>query len=501
METIVCFGPGPKFKGGISNYNTSLAKALDRRDDCDVHIVSWTQQYPSIVPREFVDKTSRVDLLEGTDVKVAYITNYNNPLSWAETVRKIAALKPAKVIIQWAIAIQGLPLGYIARQLKKHGGIEVIFDLHFVVQKESSSLDRRLTRYGIAQADVFIAHAHKTVDELRELFPMRRFQVKLGKGASSVGSDHPDLTQARKAGEGSATADKGADLLEPRDQDTQAGIHVKPENDALDKGGGDDGSGQPLNPDSPDGRSSLKTPGAPQRAFTEVLKLYHPIYDIFKPDPDFDVPAYKREHGLKKHVFLFFGFIRKYKGLHNAIEAFAKLAEQRDDVSLIICGESFWDTLKEAKLSTKIKNATFGLAKKVFLAKSDDERDYRPLELLDHYNIRDRVLVRNEFVANEEVHKYFQTSDAVLLFYSYATPSGVESISYNFNLPGIATRVGHFPETITDGYNGYLAEPEDTDDMARQMARMIDRPIPGENIKATTQEMSWDNYAATIMRG
>jgi len=29
-KTIVCFGPGPQFKGGISNYNTSLAKALDK---------------------------------------------------------------------------------------------------------------------------------------------------------------------------------------------------------------------------------------------------------------------------------------------------------------------------------------------------------------------------------------------------------------------------------------------------------------------------------------
>ena len=190
MKTLVCFGPGPKFKGGISNYNTSLAKAFDKREGCDVHIVSWTQQYPAIIPREFVDKTSKVDLLEGTDIKVHYLTNYNNPLSWRETYKKIVALQPDKVIFQWAIAIQGLPLGYIARKLRQNG-IAVIFDLHFVIQKESSSLDRRFTRFGIAPATAHITHAYKTVDELRELFPDRRFSVVDGlksKGGGAAGT-------------------------------------------------------------------------------------------------------------------------------------------------------------------------------------------------------------------------------------------------------------------------------------------------------------------------
>lgn len=426
QHRIVLFGPGPKFKGGISNYNTSLAKAFDQREDCEVHIVSWTQQYPAIIPREFIDKASRVDLLEGTNIKVHYLTNYNNPLSWTATYRKIVELQPDKVIFQWAIAIQGLPMGRIARRLKRHAEIEVIFDLHFVIQKENSSLDQRFTRYGIAPADTFITHAYKTVDELKETFPKRELAVN---------------------------------------------------------------------------ESGVRTWDKAKAGPTPVIKLYHPIYDLFQPQESFDLAAFKQEHGLREHVFLFFGFIRKYKGLHNVIEAFAKLAEQRDDVSLIICGESFWDTLKQDKLSTKIKNATFGMAKKLFLSQSDDERNYRPLELVDELGIRDRVMIKNEFVANEDVHLYFQASDAVLLFYSYATPSGVESISYNFQLPAIATKVGHFPETIRDGFNGYLAEPEDTDDMARQMDRMITQPIERENVRKTTEMMSWDNYAKAILAG
>ena len=116
MKRVVCFGPGPKFKGGISNYNTSLAKALDKFEEVEVSIVSWTQQYPAIIPREFVDKTSKVDFLEGTGIKVKYLTNYNNPLSWKATADYIASLKPDIVIFQfplWWYSVPAILKSYI----------------------------------------------------------------------------------------------------------------------------------------------------------------------------------------------------------------------------------------------------------------------------------------------------------------------------------------------------------------------------------------------------
>ncbi len=420
-KTIVCFGPGPRFKGGIANYNTSLAKAFDKMEDTDVHIVSWTQQYPAIIPRDFIDRKSKADQLAGTGIKVHYITNYNNPLSWQATVKLIEKLKPQKVVFQWAIAIQGLPLGYIGRKLKKNKEIEVIFDLHFVIQKEGSALDNFYTKKGIRHADAYVVHAYKTANELKQLFPEKRFEV-----------------------------------LERGQKYTGHGIRV--------------------------------------------MKLYHPVYDMFQPDPEFDVKKAKKEMGLKKHVFLFFGFIRKYKGLHNVIRAFAKLAQERDDVSLLIVGESFWNTLDNKKLSTKVKSAVFGLAKKVFLKKQDDERDYNPLALIDELQLNESTYVMNDFVPNEMVHKYFQVSDNIMLFYLTATPSGIESIAYNFNMPMLATRVGHFTETVKDGYNGYLAEPDNIDSMTEVMRKAIEHPISRKNVAETSKDMSWDNYAREILR-
>lgn len=417
---IVCFGPGPEFKGGIANYNTSLALALEKQG-AQVHIVSWTQQYPAIIPRDFKDRASKNNQLEGTNIKVTYLTNYNNPLTWYKTVKFIQSLNPDKVIFQWAIAIQGLPLGWMAKYLFKKSKIEVLFDCHLVVQKEGSALDKLFSRFGLKYAHTYITHAYKTVSELKQTLPELQYEVN----------------------------ETGERCLLPH---------------------------------------------------RTVIKLYHPIYDLFKPIQDFEVDKVKTEMGLRKHVFLFFGFIRKYKGLHQAIEAFDIVRKQRNDVSLLIVGESFWNTLPKNSFSAKLKSFLFGIAKSIFLKKSDDEQNYNPLQLIETLGLQDFVFVNNKFVANEEVPKYFQVSDSIVLYYLTATPSGVESLSYNFNLPVLATKVGHFPETIVDGYNGYLAEDRNIQSMAEVMLKSIEKPIERQNVAQSAEKLSWENYAKAILK-
>ena len=52
------------------------------------------------------------------------------------------------------------------------------------------------------------------------------------------------------------------------------------------------------------------------------------------------------------------------------------------------------------------------------------------------------------YVPNNEVNKYFQVSDCNVLFYLTATPSGVESIAYNFNLPSLQQRLVIFQRQL-----------------------------------------------------
>ncbi|MEL7162089.1 MAG: glycosyltransferase, partial [Bacteroidota bacterium] len=175
-----------------------------------------------------------------------------------------------------------MPLSRMIAKLKKlRPDCEVILDLHFVIQKERSTIDLALTKRGLAKADTFIVHALNTFDELQQVFPDRKFELT-----------YTGERDWRKAPTG-----------------------------------------------------------------TPVIKLFHPIYDLYQPDPAFDVAAFKAQHGLKENCFLYFGFIRKYKGLHNAIRAFAEIAKERDDVSFMICGELFWNTLAPDSAVAKLKKA------------------------------------------------------------------------------------------------------------------------------------------------
>jgi glycosyltransferase involved in cell wall biosynthesis len=129
---------------------------------------------------------------------------------------------------------------------------------------------------------------------------------------------------------------------------------------------------------------------------------------------------------------------------------------------------------------------------------TDNEQDYRPLDLIPELGLEPYVTVVNRFIANEEVHRYFQVSDGLALYYTTSVPSGVESIAYNFGIPILATALGHFPETIVPGWNGYLAEPGNIPDMAQQILRLLAEPIPAENVRANALRFSWDNYAAAL---
>ena len=421
MKKIVVFGPGPGFKGGIANFNISLAKAFALQEDTETHIVSWTNQYPFFIPRDFIDDKSRSELLEKDGVTVHYTMNYNRFGTWQKTYETIVELNPDFVVIQWANPIQAFPVSYLIRQLKANTTIRVIVDLHFCNRKGYAKTVKQLTRYALVYADAYVVHSYKTACEVKKLFPAANF-----------------------------------DLIEGLD-------------DAADN------TGKP------------------------ILKLYHPIYDMYVPDPAFDVAAQKEQLRLRQHVFLFFGFIAKYKGLHHAIAAFAELAKNRDDVSLLIVGESSWQAPRDRKRD-RLKRVFSRKLRAQFVSQREDEQNYHPLEMIDQLGIRDKVTVINEFVPNEEVHKYFQVSDAIVLFYETATASGVESIAYNFHIPIVATRVGHFPETVKEGVTGYLANPDNIASMTEAMLNIIEQPISSENVETTSKNMSWESYASSIRK-
>ena len=154
----------------------------------------------------------------------------------------------------------------------------------------------------------------------------------------------------------------------------------------------------------------------------------HPIYDIFGEQVDKTISL--QHLGLnpaEKHL-LFFGFIRKYKGLDILLRA---LADKRlNDVKLIVAGEFY-----------------------------DDPQEYH--DLIIDLGIQDQVIfLKSDFIPSEEVKHYFCAADMVVQTYRTATQSGVTQIAYHFERPMLVTDVGGLAEIISHEKVGYVTPVE-----------------------------------------
>jgi glycosyltransferase involved in cell wall biosynthesis len=155
--------------------------------------------------------------------------------------------------------------------------------------------------------------------------------------------------------------------------------------------------------------------------------LLHPLYTAFGEK----IP--KQEARLKLHlkqddrVILFFGLIRKYKGLDLLIEAFSLLKANPHN-KLLIAGEFY-----------------------------EDKQPY--LDLISKYKLEEQIILLNQFIPNDDVKYYFSAADIVALPYRSATQSGVTQVSFHFEVPTLVTNVGGLGEIIPHNVAGYVVEP------------------------------------------
>jgi glycosyltransferase involved in cell wall biosynthesis len=153
----------------------------------------------------------------------------------------------------------------------------------------------------------------------------------------------------------------------------------------------------------------------------------HPIYEIFG---DAVSKARARKHlGIShRRVLLFFGYVRRYKGLDTLLEALAAVRADLD-VHLLVVGEFY-----------------------------HDEQIYR--KLIADLGIKKNVTVVSEYVPNDRVGEYFSAADVVVLPYRSATQSGIVQIAYQFDKPVIATDVGGLAEVVRHNVTGFIVPPE-----------------------------------------
>ena len=162
----------------------------------------------------------------------------------------------------------------------------------------------------------------------------------------------------------------------------------------------------------------------------KISHVPHPIYNIFGDELEKNKARESLSLDTKpsKRYMLFFGLIRKYKGLDLLLNAMASKQIKDLDLSLIVAGEFY------------------------------DHKSYY-LDLINKLNINNSVILYDYYIPNEMVRSLFCSADIVVQPYLNATQSGVSMIAYNFCKPMILTNVGGLSEYVNHKKNGYLIEP------------------------------------------
>ncbi|RNI35235.1 glycosyltransferase [Hanamia caeni] len=203
-----------------------------------------------------------------------------------------------------------------------------------------------------------------------------------------------------------------------------------------------------------------------------VRLIAHPLYDNFGDIISKETARKKLAIRMDDKVVLFFGFIRKYKGLDILLEAFKILNHQHslDNIKLLIAGEFY-----------------------------DNEKNY--IELLNAPSIKDNLILHTHFIDNSEVKYFLCAADCVIQPYRSATQSGVTPLAYHFEVPMIVTNVGGLPSMVPDKKVGLVASP-DPQSIAEKIVEYFNL---GEdyflsNLREEKKKYSWKNLVEAILK-
>ncbi len=196
----------------------------------------------------------------------------------------------------------------------------------------------------------------------------------------------------------------------------------------------------------------------------------HPVYDNYGEA----IPKTEARNLLQLsqtgRYILFFGYIRKYKGLDILLEAMADKRIAAEGIRLIVAGEYYGD------------------------------KEYYE-SIIDRLQIRDRIHLYTDFIPNTEVRNYFCAADCVVQPYRTATQSGISQIAYQFERPMIVTNVGGLPEIVPDNKVGFVVAPEVTA-IANAILRFYQQNKEQDfasNLKEEKKKYSWQYFTDNLM--
>ena len=144
-----------------------------------------------------------------------------------------------------------------------------------------------------------------------------------------------------------------------------------------------------------------------------------------------------------RRVLLFFGMIKKVKGLEILLSALKGVVKENPDVLLVIAGKP-WEN-------------NFSLYQNI----------------IDENNLSDYILLHTKFIQQEDVEHYYCASDLVVLPYTKIYQSGVLMMTLSFERPALVSDLPPLTEIISDNENGFLFKTENMSDLTNKLNSIL----------------------------
>ncbi len=187
--------------------------------------------------------------------------------------------------------------------------------------------------------------------------------------------------------------------------------------------------------------------------------------------------AESRKHlGLpnEKKILLFFGQIKKVKGVDILLKAMLKVVKEYDDLMLVIAGSVQYLDFDECQ------------------------------SILDSGKLGDQIRADIKYIPDADVKYYYSACDACVLPYTDVYQSGVIQLAYGYKKPVIASDLPAFTQFVIEGKTGYVAKAGDVDSLAKTISRAVRSSSSwvafGENgYELVKEELNWDKIGKRII--
>lgn len=183
----------------------------------------------------------------------------------------------------------------------------------------------------------------------------------------------------------------------------------------------------------------------------------------------------KLEIPQDKIVFLFFGQIKKVKGVDILLKAVVKLKEKYPNAYTVIAGSVWKSDFTECQ------------------------------KIIDSNNLVQCLRTDIRYIPDEEVKYYYSAADVCVLPYTDVYQSGVIQLAYGYKKAVVSTTLPAFTQFVKENETGFLANPGDPDSLEAAMEHAIENKdsldeLGCKGYETVKRELNWDGIAKCIIK-